>query len=115
MKKATGFDNIPGKLLRIAHKELSVPVTSLLNSCIKNETFPDVMKYTDVSPMFKKVDNLCKSNYRPVSILTSLSKIYESCMNDQLAEYFACIFNHMLSAFRKRYSCQTVLLKCIED
>ena len=115
IKKATGFDNIPGKLLRIAHQELSVPVTSLLNNCLKNDIFPDVMKYADVSPLFKKADNLCRENYRPVSVLTALSKIYESAVNDQLVNYFVCIFDDMLSAFRKRYSCQNVLLKCIED
>ena len=73
------------------------------------------MKFAELSPVFKKDDNLSKDNYRPVSVLTAVSKIYESVMNDQLSDHFVYIFEHMLSAYRKRYSCQTVLLKCIQD
>ena len=115
IKKATGFDNIPGKLLRMAHRELSIPISSLINSCLENYVFPDIMKYANVNPIFKKEDKLNKRNYRPVSVLTSLSKIYESVMNDQLSDYFVNLFDNMLSAFRKGYSCQSVLMKCIED
>ena len=64
---------------------------------------------------YKKSDNLVKGNYRPVSVLTTLSKLYESAMNDQLLCYFASIFNDLLNAFRKGHSCQTLLVKCIED
>lgn len=56
-----------------------------------------------------------KKNYRPVSILTGLSKIFESCINDQLTSHFLAIFNDLVSAFRKGYSCQTLLVKVIDD
>ena len=114
-KKASGFDNVPGKLLKIAHKELCVPLTSLINSCMRSNTFPVSMKYAELSPIYKKSDSMFKGNFRPVSILTSLSKLYESVMNDQLVEYFSPILNRLLSAYRKGYSCQSILLKCIED
>ena len=73
------------------------------------------MKLAEVSPSYKKADNLVKGNYRPVSVLTTLSKLYESAMNDQLFKHFVSIFNKLLSAFRKGHSCQTLLVKCIED
>ena len=114
IKKATGCDNIPGKILRLAHNELSIPLTSLINNCMSN-VFPDIMKLADVSPNYKKSDNLVKGNYRPVSVLTTLSKSYESAMNDQLLCYFALIFNDLLNAFHKGHSCQTLLVKCIQD
>ena len=82
---------------------------------MKFNVFPDIMKLADVSPNYKKSDNLVKGNYRPVSVLTTLSKLYESAMNDQLLCYFASIFNDLLNAFRKGHSCQTLLVKCIED
>ena len=66
-KKATGCDNIPGKILRLAHNELSIPLTSLINNCMKTNVFPDIMKLADVSPNYKKSDNLVKGNYRPVN------------------------------------------------
>ena len=114
-KKATGFDNVPGKLLRIAHNELCVPLTYLINNCMKCNVFPDTMKCAELNPCYKKSDNLFKGNYRPVSILTTVSKLYELVMNEQLVKYFLPLLNDLLSAFRKGFSCQTLLLKCIED
>ena len=115
VKKATGYDSIPGKIIRLAHKELSVPVANLINTSLSRNDFPDVMKCAEVSPIFKKDDNLLKGNFRPVSILTSISKIYENVLNNQLLGHFYAIFNDLLSAFRKGHSCQSSLLKFVED
>lgn len=115
IRKATGFDNIPGKLLRIVHNELSGPLANLINNCMSQNVFPECMKCAELSPIFKKNDNLVKDNFRPVSILTTLSKIYELEMNDQMVDHFIYIFDHLLSAFRKGYSCQSILIKCIDD
>ena len=115
IKKATGYDNIPGKIIRLAHKELSVPFANLINTSLSRNIFPDVMKCAEVSPIFKKDDNLLKGNFRPVSILTSISKIYENVLNHQLLGHFYAIFNDLLSAFRKGHSCQSLLLKFVED
>ena len=114
-KKATGFDNIPGKLIRLAHRELASPLSKLINGCILSNSFPGIMKCAELSPVYKKQDKLQKGNYRPVSILTCISKIYESVLNDQLLEYFNVIFNDFISAFRKGHSCQSLLLKFIDD
>ena len=113
IKIATGCDNIPGKILRLAHNELTD--LTYLNNCMGRGIFPDNMKLAEVSPSYKKSDNLMKGNYRPVSVLTTLSKSYESTMNDQLLGHLATIFNNLLNAFRKGQSCQTYLIKCIED
>ena len=114
-RKATGFDNIPGKLLRLAHQQLSQPLASVINASILQNVFPDEMKCAEVSPIFKKNDKLDKKNFRPVSILTGISKIFEYVMNDQLIGYFQAMFHKLLSAFRKGYSCQSILLKFLED
>ena len=58
---------------------------------------------------------LIKCNYRPVSILTTISKLYESILNDQMCDYFKDLFDALLSTYRKGYSCQSVLIKIIED
>ena len=68
----------------------------------------------EVSSLYKKNDNLHKRNYRPVSVLPSVSKIYERVMAVQLCDFFDHIFSALLSAFRKRYSCQSTLLNMIE-
>ena len=113
--KATGYDHIPGKIIRIAHQELSSPITSLINNAISANAFPSVMKCAEISPGFKKDDNLIRGNYRPVSVLPILSKIYESVMNDQLFEYFLDKFHDFLCAFRGKYSCQSLLLKAVDN
>ena len=78
-------------------------------------TFPDVLKYADIAALFKKLDRLCKENYRPVSILTALSKVFEKMFCRQLTSYFDRIFSKYLSGFRQKYSCQSTLLRMIEE
>ena len=75
-------------------------------------TFPDQLKGAELSPLYKKEDNLNKKNFRPASILTGISKIYESVVNDQLLEFFTRLFNDLIGVFRKCYSCQPLLVKC---
>ena len=65
--------------------------------------------------LHKKEDSLNKTNFRPVSILTGISKLYESVVNDQLLKYFSRLFNDLISAYRKGYSCQSLLVKCIDN
>merc|ERR1711942_94839 len=56
-----------------------------------------------------------KTNFRPVSILACISKIFERVYSDQMMEFFHDILSIALSAFRKSYSCETVLIRLIED
>ena len=115
VKKATGYDKDPGKLLSKAYRKLSVPMTNVLNTCISRSEFPAVLKCAELNPIYKKKDNLAEENYGPVSVLTALSKIYESSLKDQLLQHFITIFNDFLSAYRKGYSCQSLLVKVIDD
>ena len=73
------------------------------------------MKSAEVTPIYKKENNLKRDNYRPVSILTVISKLYETVLNTQMVDHFYALFNELLAAFRKSYSCQTLLIKFIED
>ena len=68
-----------------------------------------------MTPLHKKNDPMDKTNYRPVSILTVTSKIYEKILSQQLSAYFENIFDKYLCAFRKGQGCQTVLLRLLED
>ena len=67
------------------------------------------------SPIYKNGSDLDVSNYRPVSILSSMSKIFEREMVAQLSLYFEDIFNPFLSVFRSQHSCETVLLRKTEN
>ena len=82
---------------------------------MKLKCFPSILKYAEVTPIYKKENNLKRDNYRPVSILTVISKLYETVLNTQMVDHFYALFNEFLVAFRKSYSCQTLLIKFIED
>ena len=56
-----------------------------------------------------------KGNYRPVSILPTISKKFERAIDEQLVTFFYLHFNRYLSAFRSGYSCQDTLIRIIED
>ena len=68
-----------------------------------------------MAPIFKKNNALEKGNYRPVSVLPTISKFYERAIHDQLMDFLNYHFNPLLSAFRPGFGCQTALLKIIED
>ena len=68
-----------------------------------------------VTPVYKKDDPFIQKNYRPVSILPTMSKLYERLLSDQLSAHFNSIFHNFLAAFRASYGCQTTLLRIVED
>ena len=67
-----------------------------------------------ITPIFKKGDRLLKTNYRPVSILATLAKVYEKLLYPQIYDYFDCIFSKYLGGFRKGHSTQHCLLIMLE-
>ena len=82
-----------------------------------NETYNLLMKmdYKKSTALFRRLDNLCKGNYRPVSVRMALSKVFEKVSCVQISSYFESMFSKFLCGFRPTYSCQTILLKMIED
>ena len=66
-------------------------------------SFPDSLKCANARPIYKKVDPFDKKNYRPVSILPLLSKIYEIVIYDQASNYFEPFFSEILCGFRKAH------------
>ena len=87
-KKNGTFGNIPTKLL----KEVSDICAPALNDIWNNEIitqkcFPNNLKLVDMTPVIKKEDASLLKNYRPVSVLPVVSKIYERIMQKQILEY----------------------------
>ena len=77
--------------------------------------FPSKAKVAAVLPFFKKDDRLNKKNYRPISILSTISKIFERILKDQIMEYMDNILSPYVSAYRKNYSTQHVLIRLVEE
>ena len=113
-KKTHGYDKMPMKLLQKCAKYIAPDIAKLINNSISKCVFPDDLTFAEVSSLFKRNDALNESNYRPVSILIALSKIYEKARSIQAAEHFNSIFSALLSAFRKGYNCQSTLLNMIK-
>ena len=72
------------------------------------------MKLADISPILKRDDSLCIENYRSVNISTIVSKVFENIMSYQLTDYFRNLLCSSSYAYRKRYSCQHVILRLTE-
>ena len=115
VKKHTGIDTISPKLLRLAEPVILKPLTQLVNMSLQQSVFPDQLKAAQVVPLHKKNSILEKGNYRPVSVLPAISKVFERTIYSQITEHFNTIFNPFLAAFRAGYGCQTTLLRVIED
>ena len=79
-KSSTGYDNISNKLIKHARAILVKPLTLLTNQIIHTGVFPRQLKVARVKPLFKKGDQSNFSNYRPISLLPSISKIFEQVM-----------------------------------
>ena len=114
---SSGFDNIPVKFIKPVVDEITSPVVHIINSSIDKELFPDNWKIARVCPV-PKVDNpLYEKDFRPISILPILSKVYEKVILQQLIAYIdkSAIYNTTQSGFRKGHSTQTMLLKFRDD
>ena len=64
------------------------PLTLLINQCLHTGVYPSQLKMSRVKPLFKSGDKSLFNNYRPISLLPSLSKIFERAIFDQLLAYF---------------------------
>ena len=71
IKKATGKDGISSKILKLSKSAVAKPISKILNKSFDTSIFPDKV------PLHKKNNTLDKGNYRPVSILPMISKIFE--------------------------------------
>ena len=88
---------------------------NLFNGMFKYGNLPDNQKLPEIIPVFEKKNPLCKVNYRPVSVLPSISKVFEKLMQKQTN---GCISNYLSSyllGYRNGFSSQQALLSFIEN
>ena len=89
--KGVGIDGIATKILKAASEYIASPLSKLMNNCIKNGVFPDSLKIANVIPVFKSGERDVLSNYRPISILPCISKVFEKIISKRLTDYFNTI------------------------
>ena len=115
VSKATGIDQIPARIIKLSASVLKKPFTKIINHAIKNNDFPNLMKIGKITPIYKGGNRLNKKDYRPVSVLTAFSKVFERYILNQMLEHVNLILSDKISAYRKGYSSQHVLLKLTEE
>ena len=116
--KATGIDKISTKLVKLSRDVIKEPLTKAINSSTNEKKFPKLMKYGKISPIYKNPadgSRLYKTDYRPVTVLTVFSKIEERYIFNSMIEFTNSILSEKISAYRKNYSSQHVLLKLSEE
>ena len=115
-RKAIGQDKIPPALIKMAAESLSTHLSIAINNSFKYNIFPSNAKVACVKPLDKKTeDKHCISNFRPVSILNTFSKIYEMFAKNLLVSNIEEFFSPFLAAYRKSYSTQHVLIRMVEE
>ena len=100
----------------MASDHISIPLTSIINNSIGTGIFPNELKRARVVPIFKKGSSENPNNYRPISILNTISKIFERHVANQLREFLTenNIIHPTQSGFRKSHSCLSALTYMID-
>lgn len=111
--RSTAVDELDNYSVKIAAPVIAGPLHHIITLSIMQHSFPRSWKYAKVLPLHKKLDPLHKKNYRPVAILSPLSKILEKIVYEQLYSYFTAnkILHQNLHGYRSNRSTQTALLQ----
>ena len=115
--KASGPNSIPTCLLKEFSSLFTYPIKILINKSLSEGTFPNLLKTAQVCPIYKKSDKTKCVNYRPISLLSNISKIFERIMYNRLESYLETnnILYHHQFGFRKGYSTEHALMSITEQ
>ena len=117
VKKAAGPDLILPVLVKHVSHLINEPIKNIINDMLSTSMFPDNGKIAHVTPVFKidKKDRQNKANYRPISITGTFSKILERYIQNQINSHVESFLSIFISAYRKKYSSNHVLIRLIEN
>ena len=113
----SGLDNISSFFLKKGMPVLANGLSQMFNLCLPLGKFPEVWKMARVTPIYKDGSRNEISNYRPISVLPVVSRLFEKLVYDQLYTYRNS--NNLIhpgqSGFQTFHSVLTCLLKCTND
>ena len=114
-KKATTSNSIPPKIFKMSSKVSARVLHKLLNDSIEKSDFPQNLKLADIKRVYKKNDPLDKTNYRPISMLPVVSKIFERIMQKQINDFIISFLSPYLCGYRKGFNTRHALLTLAEN
>ena len=116
ISKASGPNSIPTKILQMISKEISSPLSKILNIAITTGTHPEKLKLVNVLPIYKKGSRLLVSNYRPISLLSNLNKIFEKIIYKRVHNFMEKneILYPLQFGFRSKHSTIHALINITE-
>ena len=112
-KKSSTLNNIPTNILKSYADLCSGTLHNIFNESLNNGCFPDELKLADITPIFKKGDATNEKNYRPISVLPVVSKVFERLLQAQISSYFETYLSPHLCGYRKGYNAQHALITLI--
>ena len=114
--KSTGLDGFGPKLIKNCGDCITPAISKIINTSITHGSFPHALKEAYVIPIFKGGVKSIPGNYRPISILNTISKIFERHISNQLQHFFKTtnILHETQSGFREQHSCHTALTRLID-
>ena len=112
---ATTFNTIPLKMLMKTSNISAQFIHKIFNKLVEPGVYPDNLKVVDITPVFKKKDPLNKINHKPVSVLPSVSKLFEKLLLHQLVNYIENYLSPHPCGYRKVYSFQQALISFREN
>jgi hypothetical protein len=118
LKKSTspGSDGVTTELFQMTKKSVSLPVSHIFNLSLEQGIFPDRAKIATLMPIYKKGDSSDIVNYRPISVLTTISKILEKLMKSRLQAFLEA-FNILSTnqyGFRYKRNTEDAILKLVD-
>ena len=101
-KSSFSHCGVPGKFLSLISTPISFSMSRLFNNFFEIGYFPDLWKISHITPIYKRSGpKSCKTSYRPISLLPTLSKCFESIMHDRLLKH--CLENNVITEKQATY------------
>lgn len=113
--KDTMYEDISADVLEPSPNIHFLFLTDIINKSFQHGKFPNALKYAEIFLVYQNKNNLDKENYRPVSVLLHMPKIFERLMYQQIEEFVNSKLSLLLTGFRKNHSTQHCLLNMIEN
>ena len=116
-KKSPGHDGFSGKFIKLCSPHISELLANILNLSISNGVYPDKLKIARVSPIFKKGVKSDPNNYRPISVLSLINKVFEKVLHSRLYSYLNRhnILYEYQFGFREGHSTNQILTEITDN